>query len=65
MRKQTVKITCDRCGKEMPHLYDTSFRLYKKKIITDYEDDLKEIDLCKECCESLKKWYRQKENSEV
>ncbi len=67
MRKETVKITCDRCGKEITGWFDKSYRLYKRKIIMtrgDY-DEQKEVDLCKDCYESLRNWYYRKQESLV
>ena len=69
MRKEIVKITCDRCGKEIPDWFDKSYRLYKSKrkiIMTrgDYSEQ-KEMDLCKDCYESLRNWYYKKQESLV
>ena len=66
MRKESVQITCDRCGKEIPHWFDKYYRLYKRKFIMTRYTDIgeKEIDLCKECCESLRNWYFRKDERE-
>lgn len=66
MRKETVKITCDRCGKEIPDWFMKSFRLYKRKIIMTRDTDMgeKEMDLCKECNESLRDWLYRKDEKE-
>ena len=65
MRNEIIKITCDRCGKEMiptdmSNWFDKSFRLHtsKRKIIMTREQ--KEMDLCKDCYESLRNWYYRK-----
>jgi len=69
MRKETVKITCDRCGKEIPDWFSPSFYIFKnnRKIIMTRDTDRgqKEIDLCKDCYESLRHWYFRKDEREV
>lgn len=65
MRKETVKITCDRCGKEIPDWFSVSFRLLKKNrkiiMVRDTDRGQKEMDLCKECYESLRNWLYRKD----
>ncbi len=59
MRKETIKVTCDRCGKEITGWFSKSFILHKRKFIMTrgpYGEE-KEMDLCKDCYESLRNWY--------
>ena len=66
MKKTIVKITCDRCGKEIPDWFIKSFRLYKRKLIMTrgaYSEQEK-MDLCKDCYESLRNWYYGKDEKE-
>ncbi len=58
MRKETVKTTCDRCGKEIPNWYDKAFRFYKRKFLITRGAycEQRDMDLCKECYESFRKW---------
>lgn len=61
MKREIVKITCDRCGKEIPDWVSKSFYLFKnnRKIIMtrDSNRGQREMDLCKDCYESLREWY--------
>ena len=68
MRNETVKITCDRCGKEIPDWFSKSFYIFKnnRKIIMTRDTDRgqREMDLCKDCYESLRDWYYRKGENE-
>ena len=55
MKKMSVRITCDRCGKEISNWFD-KFIMLKR----DYE----EMDLCEDCYESFKNWYYRKDTGE-
>ena len=59
MREETVKITCDRCGKEINGWFDKGFRLHKRKIIMTRGSwsNQEEQDLCEDCYKSLRHWY--------
>lgn len=61
MKREIVKITCDRCGKEIPDWFSKSFYIFKnnRKLIMmrDTNRGQSEMDLCKDCYESLREWY--------
>ena len=66
MKTEIVKTTCDRCGKEIPDWFDKSFRFYKRKFSITRCPFIaeKEMDLCKNCYESLRNWYYRKDERE-
>ena len=66
MREETVKVTCDRCGKEITGWFNKALRLRKRKIIITrgpYSNQ-EDIDLCEGCYKSLRHWYFMKGENE-
>ena len=63
MKTEIIKTTCDRCGKEISDWHDVAFRFYKRKFWISrgaFRED-KEMDLCKDCYESFRKWLYEPE----
>ena len=65
MKKMSVRITCDRCGKEISNWFDKFIRLHKsKRKFIMLKRDYEEMDLCEDCYESFKNWYYRKDTGE-
>ena len=55
MKRQIIKIFCDRCGAEIERrVYSAIFRC------TDEVNDAISLDLCEECVKDVQKWIRVK-----
>ncbi len=59
---------CDRCGKPMAYTYIAFIKTYTGIRITkkyDYEISGRDMEICSDCFDSFKEWWKKAESEEA